>query len=884
MSEDEAALDATKHEVKRLRRTLESLPPSQEAQRGRISARLRDAEAEVHGLEASLEARRQEMPGQDYVSDTERRYLEKIVERYSSIAGVYSDLSIQGQAQRTTKRLTAAATRFIDLHHKVYDSLTHSLDSDGPRTFRVDTFNELFVSIAATNPRIALIGDPGSGKSTTLGRLAYEYAHRALAEGSGPIPIVLDLAAMASSETFAEALKEAQQEALDAKNITQRRAVVMIDGLNETSHDVVNQIVQWLYDSPNASTIVACRKIDYLDRTLPLRRIDILPLDVGQIYSFVGLFLQDSLDHERLFWGLAGAESESLWQWFRNTDANPTFENFWHGDIGLAYSYEIEKRRLSELQTAVKASGQMPGVLEIVSNPFLLYVAILGYLNNDDLPASRSDLLRDFVQIMVERSGWSGSGIYDQPYAIDSPMGGERGEYLLKELAFEITREGFSTGVQAGWLDTFLISRVGAEEAQDFLDGAKRSGVLDWRGTSPSVVRFRHQLLQEYFASLRLGERLAAGASPTEFWPSSCWWEVTPWDEVILFLAGTSKDASEIVRWLSPVNPSLAFRCATAPGVRCAEAVLDRLYKPTSHERCCPIARAQWGRLLNEKGDPRPGVLLRRDGTPDIKWIRVPSGRYTIGGDESLRELGLHLPETTVDVVHEYFIAMYPLTYAQFGAFVANGYSKDRYWTVEGLQWRGSQTHPRLWDDPQYSYPNHPVVGVTWYEAVAYTKWLTEVTFGTDARWWEISLPTDVEWEVACRYPNHRRYAWGAEYEPGIANIDETLQGHSVGPYFLRRTTAVGLYEAGRNALGAYDFCGNVWEWSLSKWDEPFQAPEEISLNGTEHRVVRGDSWYNSVQFAPAAAHDCLDPDFGVNDTGIRLVKRKLAREMSKES
>jgi formylglycine-generating enzyme required for sulfatase activity len=876
MTDDLAALEATRREVQRLRRTLEALSLSQEGQRGRIAERLVNAQLEVETIEARLQSVNDDTPDLSPISERERIHLSQIVERYSAIAGVYGDLSIRGQAQRTNKRLTVAATHFVDLHHQVYNSLTHSLDSDDQSAFRVDTFNELFRSIVATNPRIALIGDPGSGKSTTLGRLAYEYGRRTLAAEVGPIPVILDLAAMASGETFTEALRRAEREALGEGLVTERPTIVMIDGLNETSHDVVGQIVNWLREHPRTQTIVACRRIDYLDRTLPLRRIDILPLDVGQIHSFIGQFLEDELDRSRLFWGLAGAETNSVWRWFRKNDSLPTFDNFWYGSIGHPYSYEIERTRIGELQAeAGRTTGCLPGVLEVVRNPFLLYVAIIAYVNNENLPESRSELLRSFSRIMIERGDWSGSGVYDQRYPNSETAGAERAEYLLKDMAFEITREGFSTGVDSDWLDGFLNERVDQAGAKAFIAGSKRSGVLEWSGTTSAIVRFRHQLIQEYFASLRLGERLHDGASASEFWPSASWWEVTPWDEVALFLAGATEDASELVRWLTPVNPSLAYRCATAPGVRCDVSALRSLYEPEVGARACPMARARWGRLLNDAGDMRQGVLLDQAGLPQIEWIEVPAGQYTVGGDDSLRDLGLHLPETLVEIPAAFYIAKFPITYSQFDAFVRLGYRNDKYWTADGLEWRGEQKCPRLWNADEYHFANHPVVGVTWYEAVAFTNWLSETVHGAGGSEWTISLPTDAEWEVACRYPDGRRYAWGNLYTPGIANIDETYQGHNVGPYFIRQTTAVGLYESGRSALGAYDMCGNVWEWSLSKWDAPYQPPEDVSMEGTEHRVVRGNSWYNSVRFAPAAAHDCLDPDFGVNDTGLRVIRRK---------
>jgi formylglycine-generating enzyme required for sulfatase activity len=877
MSNYEEQVGALRREVTQLEKTLNRLPESQEPQRLVISNRISTANNEISDLERRQANDADMQVDMSPLRDVERRHIDSVIRRYSSIAGVYGDLTIQGQTQRSGKRLTAAASHFIDLHHEVYKSLTHSTDEESQTTFRVDTFGELFDRVVADNPRIALIGDPGSGKSTTLGRLAYEFARRIRQSGKGIVPILLDLAAMPADKTFADALTTATEEALGARTPNRRETILVIDGLNETSHATVGQIVEWLHANSRVRVIIACRKFDYLDRTLPLRRIDILPLDVGQVRAFIGQFLEDPNDRDRLFWGLAGPETNSVWRWFKHNDALPTFDNFWYGSIGNAYSYEIERKRIVDLQDAALGNALLPGVLEVVRNPFLLYVSIIAYLNDENLPTSRTELLRTFTSIMLERGTWSGSGIYDQRYSARSVAAVECAESLLRDLAFEITRDGFSTGIEEGWLDAFLRARLRAEKARDFLEEARRSGILEWTKDKPPTVRFRHQLIQEYFASVKLGEMLDSGAEAQDFWPADTWWEVTPWDEVALFLAGSKRDATSIVVWLTPVNPSLAFRCSQLPGAFVAETALQDLYEPAPRAKQCPRARARWGRILSAASDPRPGVTLGLGEIPDIDWLRVPAGSYTVGGDDALRELGLYVPPTTVIFECDYFIGRYAVTYAQFEAFVLDGYANDKYWTSEGLAWRGDQEHPRLWNDPQYRFGNHPVVGVTWYECIAFTRWLSAKVANPEAPAWEISLPTDAEWEVACRYPDGRKYAWGDVYTPGIANIDETYQGYSIGPYFLRQTTAVGLYEDGKSALGAYDMCGNVWEWSLSTWDEPYLAAHEISLSGTDHRVVKGNSWYNGVRFASAAAHDCLDPDLGVNDTGLRLVRRQLS-------
>jgi len=109
-------------------------------------------------------------------------------------------------------------------------------------------------------------------------------------------------------------------------------------------------------------------------------------------------------------------------------------------------------------------------------------------------------------------------------------------------------------------------------------------------------------------------------------------------------------------------------------------------------------------------------------------------------------------------------LAVYPVTVAQFRPFVdQGGYGEDRYWSETGRQWREAEqrTQPDLWDDPAWTLANHPVVGVTWYEAEAYGHWLNEqwgLPPGT------LRLLTEAEWEWAARGPEGGRYPWGDKW------------------------------------------------------------------------------------------------------------------------
>src|SRR5262249_14967312 len=103
-----------------------------------------------------------------------------------------------------------------------------------------------------------------------------------------------------------------------------------------------------------------------------------------------------------------------------------------------------------------------------------------------------------------------------------------------------------------------------------------------------------------------------------------------------------------------------------------------------------------------------------------------------------------------------------------------------------------------------------------------------------------------------------RLFPWGNVYQSGLANIDETAYRDRVGPHYLGRLTAVGLYPPG--ALGIYDLSGNASEWCLTTWNEAGYTADN-SPDAVAHRVVRGGHYHQGTQFARGASRTWGDPD-----------------------
>jgi formylglycine-generating enzyme required for sulfatase activity len=256
------------------------------------------------------------------------------------------------------------------------------------------------------------------------------------------------------------------------------------------------------------------------------------------------------------------------------------------------------------------------------------------------------------------------------------------------------------------------------------------------------------------------------------------------------------------------------------------------------------------------------------------QMVTVPAGPFLMGTLESdldeIAKLGVdrdwvqnEVPqhEVTLDA---YAISRYPVTNAEFTRFIEDGgYTTRDYWTDAGWQQKEKErwTRPRFWKDEQWNNPSQPVVGVSWYEALAYCRWLAARS-GRDYR-----LPSEAEWEKAARGSDGRRYPWGNDWDPSKCNNKESGPGE---------TTPVGQYPEGDSPYGASEMVGQVWEWCRTKWEESYKDYKgEGDPQGDARRVVRGGSWYDDP---PAGVCRCgcrngNSPRLGYNDWGFRCVR-----------
>jgi len=270
---------------------------------------------------------------------------------------------------------------------------------------------------------------------------------------------------------------------------------------------------------------------------------------------------------------------------------------------------------------------------------------------------------------------------------------------------------------------------------------------------------------------------------------------------------------------------------------------LGRFLKPQkvlraklTHDDISHQERLLIGQKLAEFGDTRPGVGLTKDGLPDIEWIQIPGGKVS-------------LEETKhVFKVKPFRIAKYPVTHAQFKAFLdaEDGFQNKKWWKdIE----QSSEAHKPSWEEA-----NAPRETVSWYEAVAFCRWLSAKT-GKGIR-----LPTEWEWQQAATGGDPtREYPWEGGWDAVRCNSYESR---------VNRTTAVGMYPQGATQQDVLDMAGNVWEWCLNTYEE---QDESITTDG--RRVIRGGSWLNLPKSLRTSNRDWNDAAYRFKYIGFRLAQ-----------
>ena len=242
--------------------------------------------------------------------------------------------------------------------------------------------------------------------------------------------------------------------------------------------------------------------------------------------------------------------------------------------------------------------------------------------------------------------------------------------------------------------------------------------------------------------------------------------------------------------------------------------------------------------------------------------IEIPGGEFYMGSDaaEALdNERSRHLC-----YLEAYSIDRYPVTCGQYQTFMTSGgYQNPNWWSADGWKWLQGEAvdRPLYWSENP-AFNNHPVCGVSWYEAEAYCNF-------SDKR-----LPSEAEWEKAASWDatnqTYRIYPWGDSPPNG------SLCNHSNN---IANTSPVDSFPKGASAAGCCDMLGNVWEWTASTFEAypgfesyPYRGYSEVYFDG-EHRVLKGGSWATFPQALRSSFRNWYYPGVRQIIAGFRCAK-----------
>jgi len=220
--------------------------------------------------------------------------------------------------------------------------------------------------------------------------------------------------------------------------------------------------------------------------------------------------------------------------------------------------------------------------------------------------------------------------------------------------------------------------------------------------------------------------------------------------------------------------------------------------------------------------------------------VAIPAGSFVMGSDDGDPE---DAPAHEVEV-DAFEIDRFEVTNVDFYTF-AEATDFVTYAEEQDIgSWRSE------WGAGEDS---HPVVMVTWDDATAYCEWLGK------------RLPTEAEWEKAARGEDARRFTWGDDWDPNLANVKE--RG-------LRGTAAVGSFPDGASPYGVEDMIGSVWEWTTD-WYQPYPGnTTDDAYYGEQFKVTRGGGWFDEEPQATTFNRNAGDPTKTASDElGFRCVR-----------
>jgi formylglycine-generating enzyme required for sulfatase activity len=673
--------------------------------------------------------------------------------------------------------------------------------------------------------RVVIVGDPGSGKTTFLRRLAFEAcsATGTLAVAAPGFPVFIRIGELEDHIANCQGRKEAgvpaTAESADwlAHFLAAQRWDLDFDYFDRKMHE--------------EQTLVLLDGLDEAPDTRRRERMARLFENAIQRYRECGFVVTTRPGAYQGLATLAGFDQVKIDD--LDDEAVRTFLRHWSAALYPGDAAGSEKH----YQALLEAVTARPAIRRMARNPVMLTALAVVHWNDRRLPEQRSELYESIL-------GW-----LTKARENEGRQRAERCLILLGHLALGMQNESKGRVSHVGrrraaeliapqFRDVPAPKRLAA--AEHFLEQEEvDSGIILSRG---AMLEYWHLTFQEHLAARAMAGLTDAGQQKLLFEQGNLY--KPEWRESVLLFAGllASKQGPEkldglFAAMLERQGAKLAdrARCAGLMGAMLADVqpsgyelqdkrygqLLEKVMAIFDPERCESVplkTRIEAAEALGQAGDPR----LREN-----TWVRIPTGTFVMGEGDDAHEVELS----------EYEIGKYPVTVEEYEKYVEDGGPEPEEW------------------DKQVLYPNRPVVGVSWEDAVAYCKWA------------KVRLPTEAEWERAARGTEGRPYPWGGSWlDPTRANYDASETS---------APTPVGIFPKGATPDGIQDMAGNVWEW-VADWYAEQYPKEKCDPNGPKtgtERVVRGASWSDFPEFLLASVRVRYVPVYRLNYIGFRCAR-----------
>lgn len=698
---------------------------------------------------------------------------------------------------------------------------------------------------------VVLTGPPGAGKSTHLRRMALWLSRRSARTLGLPVdtvPVRLSLGELpADVDGFREAVAAClrRDDRLDGPVVDallrREHLLLLVDGLDELpTAEQRARAMQWLarglHEHPGARFVFAHGPLVREDEPswpCPVVEARLPPLDEAQARALVEQWLRASAPEAGTSPAQVRRLADALWAELATLEARTT------------------------------------RALELTRNPLMLSVLCAVYRARGRLPTRRVELHEQSLQVLVQQ--WCSKG------QLPRRFGDREARQVLQPLAHWLHGERGRTHAEgralAAMLEPHLVASLRHEpiDAEAFLrEVAAADGILTTSGRG--VYGLLHPCVQQYLCarylrSLSHGD-LGVLVELAERFGDPWWREVT-----ILLLAlgepallgplmqrvvqrpafaqsvdlaiecyreaaGATPGPFEALLLEPPEDQPERWARQLAAAQVLAEVDAERLWAIAPRLREHPHAPLR--RLLGHEGP-----VTRIGARSGYALVEVPAGRFEMGSPP--REHGRRGGEGPRHEVEldGFLIGKHPVTNEEYACY---------------LRANPEAPAPAYWADARYNQPRQPVVGVSWHEAMAYCAWAG------------LTLPTEAQWERACRGGTQTAY-WSGRDELALARAGWTA-GRSEA-----RLHAVGELEP--NAFGLHDVHGNVWEWCLDDFGDYEDHPPGPG-DGLRHaptaggnRVIRGGSWIDPARRARAASRLNRHPDDRIAYLGFRAVERR---------